>query len=92
MRAPSPVIAANNEALLATAIEAAVSAAKSVALASIPRDAYSPEQAAIRAGISRATIFRLIKSKAIRSQKVGTRTLIRSADLQAFLDGLPVNE
>jgi len=36
-------------------------------------------------GLGRSTIYRLIKEGQLKPKKVGTRTLIRTADLKTFL-------
>lgn len=39
-------------------------------------------------GISRAKLYQLINAGDLRACKIGTRTVIRRADLDAFLSGL----
>ncbi|MGW9332037.1 helix-turn-helix domain-containing protein [Bosea sp. NPDC055594] len=54
------------------------------------RLAYSICEAAKACGLSRATIYRLIQAGEIVPRKCGHRTLVLAADLQRFLDKLPV--
>lgn len=51
--------------------------------------AYRIEEAGQLVGLSRATMFRLIKRGALRAKQEGTATLIRHQDLVDYLDGLP---
>lgn len=51
---------------------------------------YGPLEAARALGVSRSLIFELMKNRAIPAFKLGRRTLIKAADLTAFLDKLPV--
>ncbi|MEQ9491537.1 MAG: helix-turn-helix domain-containing protein [Alphaproteobacteria bacterium] len=39
-------------------------------------------------GISRAKLYQLIKAGDLKACKIGTRTVIRRADLDTFLSGL----
>lgn len=48
-----------------------------------------PAEAAKCIGISRATLYELIRSKRLRARKLGTSTLIAVRDLDAFVAGLP---
>jgi excisionase family DNA binding protein len=50
---------------------------------------YGPLEAAKALGISRSSIFELMKSGAIPAFKLGRRTLLRANDLTAFLEKLP---
>ncbi len=50
--------------------------------------AVPPLEAARLIGISRTGLYRLSASGEIRLIKVGARTLVRTADLTAFLDRL----
>jgi excisionase family DNA binding protein len=50
--------------------------------------AYSPAQAARALGISRSTLYTLVKDGRIPIVKIGTRSVIRHAALLAFLDAL----
>ncbi len=50
--------------------------------------AYSVEEAADLIGISRRTIYELIRTGDLGSVKIGTRRLIRKTDLTQFLDDL----
>lgn len=51
--------------------------------------AYSIEDAAKLLGLSRATIYRLLRDKRIKAVKSGHRLLFRRADLEAYLANLP---
>jgi excisionase family DNA binding protein len=48
--------------------------------------AYSPLQAANATSLSLRTIMRAIKSGQLKSSKVGRRRIVRSRDLNAFLN------
>lgn len=48
--------------------------------------AHQIPQACIRIGVSRSSLYDLMKSGAIRSFKVGSRTLIPETELQRFID------
>lgn len=48
--------------------------------------AYTVQEAALAIGISRATIFRLIKAKRLESFSYAGRTLIRADVLQQEID------
>lgn len=50
--------------------------------------AYSVEDAADLIGISRRTIYELIRTRELGSVKIGTRRLIRQADLVSYLESL----
>lgn len=51
--------------------------------------AYRIEDAAAAIGISRSTLFEYIKDGRIPSRKIGSSTVIRHCDLEAFLDAAP---
>jgi excisionase family DNA binding protein len=51
----------------------------------IPRYAYSPEETAKATGLSRATVFRLIKNGQLASVKIGDRRVITPASIDALL-------
>lgn len=53
------------------------------------RKAYSPNEAAIVAGVSRTMIFAEIKANRLAAKKLGRRTLITDSALNAWLAGLP---
>jgi excisionase family DNA binding protein len=57
------------------------------AISQVPHLAYSISQAAIAMGVSRDTVYVLIRAGQIRAVKAGTRTLIPSTGLAAFLNG-----
>jgi excisionase family DNA binding protein len=48
--------------------------------------AYAPEDAARAVGVSRATIFELMRDDVLPRVKIGRRTLIRRVDLEAWLE------
>jgi excisionase family DNA binding protein len=50
--------------------------------------AYGIMGAAKAAGVSRSMIYREIKERRLRTVKLGSRTLIRRADMIAWLDNL----
>ena len=52
----------------------------------IPRLAYSVDEAAAMIGVSRRSIYELFRSGQLGSVKIGARRLIRRTDLDAFLD------
>jgi hypothetical protein len=51
--------------------------------------AFTVEQAAKRAGLSRSSLFLRIKSGQLIRRKVGSRSVVLNADLDAFLAALP---
>ena len=53
--------------------------------------AYRIEDAAAAIGISRSTLFEYIKHGRIPSRKIGSSTVIRHCDLEAFLDAAPLS-
>lgn len=48
--------------------------------------AYKPKDAATMLGISRSTVYQLIADGHLPARKLGTATIIRHCDLEAFLD------
>jgi excisionase family DNA binding protein len=54
------------------------------------RISYSPVEAAKVLGVSRAYMYVLLARGEIPARKIGTRTLIAAADLQAFLNRQPL--
>ena len=50
------------------------------------RLAYSVDEAAALIGISRRSIYELLRSHQLGSIKIGSRRLIRHSDLERFLD------
>lgn len=51
--------------------------------------AFSPDEAAVRAGVGRTLIFKEIKSGRLEARKAGARTLISAEALTAWLNSLP---
>ncbi|WP_298090013.1 helix-turn-helix domain-containing protein [uncultured Sphingomonas sp.] len=51
--------------------------------------AYSINDGARRANISRAEMYRILKRGDLRAKKQGRRTVVLHADLDAYLSGLP---
>lgn len=58
----------------------------------VPAIAYRPEDAAALIGLSRPTIFRLIRRGAIRVKREGKSVLITHRDLEAYVEGLPYED
>jgi excisionase family DNA binding protein len=54
--------------------------------------AYSPQEAAKVAGLSRGSIFKAVREKRLSARKAGTRTLILADDLRTFLESLPTKQ
>lgn len=52
---------------------------------------YRIEDAAAAIGISRSTLFEYIKHGRNPSRKIGSSTVIRHCDLEAFLDAAPLS-
>lgn len=52
-------------------------------------DVISTQEAARLLTVSRATLFRLLKTGKLPSRKLGRRTLISRGDVQTLLAGLP---
>lgn len=48
--------------------------------------AYSVPDAAKAIGVNQRTVWRLLRTKDMRSFKLGARTLIRADELRAFID------
>jgi excisionase family DNA binding protein len=53
------------------------------------RLAYSIKDCAAALGISRSKIYTIIAENGIRAQKIGSRTIITTAELKRFLSSLP---
>lgn len=51
----------------------------------VPRTAFSVDEAAASLGLSRVTIYELMKTGALRAVKVGRRTLVTAAEIDRFL-------
>jgi excisionase family DNA binding protein len=51
----------------------------------VPRFAYSPAEAAKATGLSRATVFRLIKTGQLASSKIGDRRVITPSAIEALV-------
>jgi excisionase family DNA binding protein len=43
-----------------------------------------------RVGISRTKFYQEINAGRLKARKIGSKTVVLEADLQAYLDGLPV--
>lgn len=52
--------------------------------------AFSPDEAAHRAGVGRTLIFSEIKQGRLEARKAGARTIITAEALTAWLKSLPV--
>ena len=52
------------------------------------RLAWSVDETAELLGISRRSLYELLRSGELRSVKIGSRRLIRNADLERFVDEL----
>ena len=57
-----------------------------------PAIAYNPEDAGRMIGLSRATMFRLIRRGAIPVKREGKSVLILHRDLEAYVEGLPYDD
>lgn len=55
------------------------------------RLAWSIPEAARRAGFGRTKLYELIAAGTVPTVTVGSRRLVRDADLVAYLDGLPTS-
>lgn len=55
----------------------------------VPRLAFSVEEAAASACLSKAKLYELMKAGELRYRKCGARRLITVVDLEAFLARLP---
>jgi excisionase family DNA binding protein len=51
--------------------------------------AYTIREACEASGLGRSSIYKLLKSGALRARKHGTRTLILESDLRRWLEKLP---
>lgn len=51
--------------------------------------AFSPDEAAHRAGVGRTLIYSEIKNGKLSARKAGARTLVTEDALRAWLNGLP---
>ena len=56
---------------------------------SLPRLLYSPAEVESLLGLSRATIFRLLRAGRLEGKKIGSRTVITAAPIERLIDGLP---
>jgi excisionase family DNA binding protein len=61
----------------------------STILPSSHRISYSPSDAAKVIGVSRSTLFNLLARGDLKARKLGTRTLITTAELERYLAELP---
>jgi excisionase family DNA binding protein len=55
----------------------------------IPRLGFSPNEAAISAGVSRTKIFEAIRDGALTARKSGKATIIEPSELQRWVRSLP---
>jgi excisionase family DNA binding protein len=55
-----------------------------------PQFAHSPEQAAVKLGISKRALYDEMKSGRIEARKYGRRTLFTDEALKAWLGNLPL--
>ncbi len=55
-----------------------------------PSLAYSVEEAAKIARLSRSSIYLALRDGSLTARKAGRRTIICPSDLQRFIDGLPL--
>jgi excisionase family DNA binding protein len=53
--------------------------------------AYCIEDAAAAIGVGRSTMYEFVKDGRIPARKIGSRTIIRRCDLEAFLDAAPLS-
>lgn len=53
------------------------------------QDAYSIAQAATRLGIGTSTLRQLIRRNEIAAKYIGTKPVIRAAEIDAYLDAAP---
>lgn len=51
-----------------------------------PKIAYTMKEATAATGISRTTLYALIKAGELSPVKMGSRTLLRHADLEALIE------
>jgi excisionase family DNA binding protein len=56
---------------------------------SLEAASLSPEKAAELSGVSKATIYRLLKAKAFTARRMGARTLIDAASWRTYFLSLP---
>ncbi|CUU15687.1 helix-turn-helix domain-containing protein [Bradyrhizobium barranii] len=54
--------------------------------------AFSPDEAAHRAGVGRTLIFSEIKRGRLEARKAGARTIITAEALKAWIKSLPVRQ
>jgi excisionase family DNA binding protein len=54
--------------------------------------AYSINEAAAASGFGRTKLYQEINAGNLKAVKLGSRTLIRSTDLEAFISSLPAKE
>jgi hypothetical protein len=55
----------------------------------IEKLAYTIQEAALLSSLGQTSIYKAIGDLQLKSRKYGTRTIIRHADLEFFLDNLP---
>ena len=54
--------------------------------------AYRIEEAAQLVGLSRATMFRLVKRGAVRVKREGKSVMVMHRDLEAYIESLPYDD
>jgi excisionase family DNA binding protein len=55
----------------------------------VPRLGFSPDEAALSAGVSRTKIFEAIRDGALTARKSGKATIIEPSELQRWVRSLP---
>lgn len=54
--------------------------------------AVSPAEAADLLGVGRSTVYKLIATRTLMARKAGRRTVILTADIERYLEALPLLE
>jgi hypothetical protein len=62
---------------------------QSVTGRALPRLGFSPDEAALSAGVSRTRIFEAIRDGALTARKSGKTTIIEPPELQRWIQSLP---
>lgn len=58
-------------------------------LVTLPRLSYSIEEAVVASGLSRSYLYEAIRDGRLVASKAGSRTLLMTEDLHAFISSLP---